>query len=82
MAMLIVRAFRSLGYISFGQLVNGSPRLVASCECKLLCFADVVAAAAAIAADVDVAGAAVAVSVSAKIYVILKIYWFTALLLQ
>lgn len=78
MAMLIVRAFRSLGYISFGQLVNGSPRLVASCECKLLCFAD----AAAIAADVDVAGAAVAVSVSAKIYVILKIYWFTALLLQ
>lgn len=55
---------------------------MASCECKLLCFADVVAAAAAIAADVDVAGAAVAVSVSAKIYVILKIYWFTALLLQ
>lgn len=49
MAMLIVRAFRSLGYISFGQLVNGSPQLVASCECKLLCFADVVAAAAAIA---------------------------------
>jgi len=76
-AKLIVCAFRLLGYISFGQLVNDSLRLVASCEWKLLCFADVAAAA-----DVDVAGAAVAVSVSAKIYVILKIYWFTALLLQ